>query len=40
MDDDINILYVVINMLNLMGYKTGTAHDGSETVTLFMNAKK
>ena len=38
MDDDGDVLNVAINMLNLMGYKTDTAHDGSEAITKYKQA--
>ena len=38
MDDDGDVLSVAINMLNLMGYKTDTAHDGSEAITKYKQA--
>ncbi len=39
MDDDPDVLNVAKNMLGLMGYKTETAHDGSEAVQLITKAK-
>ena len=38
MDDDDDVLSVAVNMLNLMGYKTETAHDGSEAITKYKQA--
>jgi len=38
MDDDLNVLNVAEKMLNLMGYKTATAEDGTEAVTLYRKA--
>jgi CheY-like chemotaxis protein len=38
MDDDENILTVAVNMLNLMGYKTETARDGTEAISLYKQA--
>ncbi len=40
MDDDPDVLAVAENMLNLMGYKTGTASDGTEAVQLFTKARQ
>jgi CheY-like chemotaxis protein len=40
MDDDPDVLTVAENMLCLMGYKTGTASDGTEAVQLFTKAKQ
>ena len=38
MDDDDDVLNVAVNMLNLMGYKTETAHDGSEAISKYKQA--
>ncbi len=38
MDDDDDVLCVAVNMLNLMGYKTDTAHNGSEVITKYRQA--
>jgi PAS domain S-box-containing protein len=38
MDDDEDVLSVAVNMLNLMGYTTDTAHDGSEAITRYRQA--
>ena len=38
MDDDEDVLNVAVNMLNLMGYTTDTAHDGSEAITKYRQA--
>lgn len=38
MDDDEGVLTVAVNMLTIMGYKTETARDGAEAVSLYKQA--
>ena len=40
MDDDQAVLNVATNMLNMMGYKTESANDGSEAIMLYDKAQK
>lgn len=38
MDDDDDVLNVAVNMLNLMGYQTDIAHEGSEAIRMYRQA--